>query len=124
MSKRTVVVGLVAVAALALLTPSSTQAWSTRVNYLTFDTAVRIPGAVLTPGTYTFEAGPLGSDPNVVRVMTRRGNKVLFQGFTTEVSRTTNGPAAVSIGEAAQGAPQPITVWYETGTTRGHQFRY
>lgn len=122
MSKRTVVVGLFAVVVLALLTASSTQAWSTRVNHLTFNKAVRLPGIVLTPGTYTFEAGPLGSDPDVVRVMTRRGDKQLFLGFTTEISRSAAG-SPVSLGEAQTGAPQPITVWWY-GPTKGRQFRY
>jgi hypothetical protein len=112
-----------ALAALALLTPSSTRAWSTRVNYLTFNTAVRLPGALLTPGTYTFEAGPQGNDLDVVRVSNRRGDKVLFQGFTIAVSRPAAGPT-VSLGEAPQGAPQPIIVWYENGAKTGHRFQY
>ncbi|MGH9257299.1 MAG: hypothetical protein ACRD3C_22295 [Vicinamibacterales bacterium] len=123
MFTRATVIAVFAAAVVALLTASSTQAWSTRVNHLTFNTAVRLPGVVLTPGTYTFEAGPQGSDLDVVRVTTRRGDKVLFQGFTTDVSRSTGG-SVVSFGEASAGVPQPIAVWYEDGATRGHQFRY
>lgn len=123
MLRRKLVLAAVAAAVGALFTASSTQAWSARVNHLTFNTAVRLPGAVLTPGTYTFEAGPQGNDLDIVRVTNRRGNKVLFQGFTIELSRTTGGPV-VLLGEAPQGSPQPITVWYENGATRGHQFRY
>ena len=127
MLKRTVVLmaGAAAVAAL-LITASSTDASSmslSRINHLTFSGSVRLPGAVLTPGTYTFEAGPSGTDRNIVRVITRDGRKVLFQGFTIPVSRPSRGPI-VSMGEASAGAPQPIAVWYEDSATSGHQFRY
>ena len=79
--------------------------------------------ALLTPGTYTFEAGPNGTSRDIVRVTTRDGRRVLFMGFTTPVSRPVRGPI-VSLGEASAGAPQPIAVWYEDGATSGHQFRY
>jgi hypothetical protein len=126
MTKRTFALTGVGVALVGLLAAASTQAaWAplTRVNHLTFSGAVRLPNTVLTPGTYTFEAGPNGTDLDIVRVTTRDGQKVLFQGFTIPVSRMSNGPI-VSLGEAAAGAPQPIAAWYEGGSTRGHQFQY
>jgi hypothetical protein len=129
MFKRTVVLMAAAVAVAALLiTASSTQASMSamamsKVNHLTFSGSVRLPGTLLTPGTYTFEAGPKGTDRNIVRVTTRDGGRVLFLGFTTPVSRRASGPM-VLIGEAPAGAPQPIAVWYEDGERTGHEFRY
>jgi len=123
MLKRTVVLIAIVVGVAALLTASSTQASMSRVNHLTFSGAVTLPGAVLTPGTYTFEAGPSGTNLDIVRVTTRDGRRVLFMGFTIPVSRPAAGPI-VSLGEAPAGSPQPIAVWYENGATRGHQFRY
>ena len=38
------------------------------VNRVTFNRAVALPGVILLPGSYTFEAGALGMSPNVVRV--------------------------------------------------------
>ena len=128
MYKRTVVLIAAAVAVAALVTASSTHAsvssmTISKVNHLTFSGSVRLPGTLLTPGTYTFEAGPNGTDRNVVRVTTRDGRKVLYLGFTIPVSRPSSGPM-VSMGEAPAGAPQPIAVWYEDGRTAGHEFRY
>ena len=128
MFKRTIVLVVAGAAVAALfVTASSTDASSpmalSNVNYLTFSKAVRLPGTVLTPGAYTFEAGPNGTNRNIVRVMTRNGQRVLFTGFTTPVSRRSRG-AAVALGEAPAGAPQPIAIWYEDGATIGHQFRY
>lgn len=128
MLKRIVVLMAVVVALAALLVPSSTHAsMSTlamsKVNHLTFNTPVRLPGALLTPGTYTFQAGPQGNSLDIVRVTTRDGRRILYTGFTAAVTRATRGPM-VSFGEAPAGSPQPITVWYEDGSTIGHQFRY
>jgi hypothetical protein len=129
MIKRTVVLVAAAVAVAALLiTASFTHASVapmalSKVNYLTFSGSVRLPGTLLTPGAYTFEAGPAGTNRDIVRVTTRDGRRVLFMGFTIPVSRPARGPI-VSLGEAPAGAPQPIAVWYEDGATSGHQFRY
>ena len=126
MLKRTVVLIAVVTAMAALLPASSTLASPplTRINHLTFNTAVRLPGnTVLTPGKYTFEAGPQGITLDVVRVTTRDGRRVLYTGFTTLVSRPARGPM-VSFREAPADAPQPIDVWYEDGARLGHRFRY
>ena len=125
MCKRTVVMAVLVAAVAVLITAASTLASPplSRLNHLTFNTAVRLPGAVLTPGTYTFEAGPSGSDLNIVRVTTRKGGRVMFMGFTIPVSRPGRG-SAVAFGEAPAGAPQPVAVWYEDGAVKGHQFRY
>ena len=124
MLKRTVVLIALLVTAATLFTVSSTVAGPmSRVNHLTFNTAVRLPGTLLTPGTYTFEAGPQGNSLDIVRVTTRDGQRVLYTGFTTLVTRPARGPM-VSFGEARADAPQPIDVWYEDGAKMGHRFRY
>ena len=126
MLKRTVVLIALLVTVAGLFTASSTLASPplTRINHLTFNTAVRLPGnTVLTPGKYTFEAGPQGNSLDIVRVTTRDGRRVLYTGFTTLVTRPARGPM-VSFGEAPADAPQPIDVWYEDGARLGHRFRY
>ena len=124
MLKRTVVLIALLVTAATLFTVSSTVAGPmSRVNHLTFNTAVRLPGTLLTPGTYTFEAGPQGNSLDIVRVTTRDGRRVLYTGFTSLVTRPARGPM-VSFGEAPAGAPQPIDIWYEDGAKMGHRFRY
>jgi hypothetical protein len=126
MSTRRFVLTASAVVLVALLGAASTQAWSSlnRVNHLTFSGPVSLPGLTLASGTYTFEAGPLDSDPSVVRVTTRDGRRVLYQGLTTPVSRPRGSVPVVMFGEAPAGAPVPIKIWYPTQGTNGHQFRY
>ena len=124
MSNPRFVVTVSAVVVVALLGAASTQARSTR-NHLTFSGPVSLPGVTLAAGTYTFESGPADTDPEIVRVTTRNGRMVLYQGFTTPVSR----PAAARVpevvfGEASPGQATPIKVWYPTHSRVGHQFRY
>jgi hypothetical protein len=49
-------------------------------NNLTFSTAVMLPGVTLTAGTYVFEAGPGGANPNIVRVMSQNRQKLFYLG--------------------------------------------
>lgn len=116
-----------AVVVAALLGAASAQAWSslTRTNHLTFTGAVALPGVVLAPGSYTFESGPVDFDPNLVRVMSRDGRRLLYQGFTAPVSRPRNvtGPV-VMFGEAPAGQARPIAEWYPVGRSDGHKFVY
>ena len=116
------------VAVVVLVMAASTQARSplTRVNHLTFSGPVALPGAVLTAGTYTFESGPVGTDPNIVRVTTRNGQRVLYMGFTMKVSRPAGSAEShlVSMGEARRGSPAPIVAWFPVGSATGHEFLY
>jgi hypothetical protein len=105
---------------------ASMQAWSSinHVNHLTFNGAVSLPGVTLGAGTYTFEAGPQDNDRSIVRVTTRDGRTILYQGFTTPVSKPRGRVPAVVFGEAPAGRATPIRVWYPMQSTVGHQFRY
>ena len=96
------------------------------VNRVTFNHSVALPGVILLPGSYTFEAGALGMSPNVVRVTSPDYQKLYFVGLTQRVTRPANMASnqVVALGEAPAGAPQPIDVWYEDGAKMGHRFRY
>jgi hypothetical protein len=116
-----------AVVVVSLLGAASTHGWSSlaRTNHLTFSGPVALPGMVLPAGSYTFEAGPQDTDPDIVRVTTRDGRRTLFMAFTIPVARPAGGRGAVvSLGEAPAGQARPIIVWYPSDSTRGHQFRY
>src|SRR5687768_207317 len=98
--------------AVALLTAgiSTTTAWSNpRLNHLTFNGAVALPGVTLPAGTYVFEV--VGNSSDVVRVSSKQGRHY-FLGFTQRIER----PA----GERSQ----PIAAWYPIGSSRGHRFLY
>ena len=126
-NRRIVLTALVVLFAVVLATPS-TQAGAGlgKVNQVTFSAPVALPGVVLLPGKYAFEAGPLGMNPNIVRVTSADYQKLHYVGFTQRIRR----PAAIasneviSLGEASVGTPTPIKAWYPIGSQAGHEFLY
>lgn len=106
----------------------STQAGSNvgNVNQVTFSAPVALPGVVLLPGKYAFEAGALGMDPNIVRVTSADYQNLYFVGLTQRIARPAGlAPNEVmSLGEGRIGEPTPIRAWYPIGSRMGHQFLY
>jgi hypothetical protein len=89
---------------------------------ITFSQPVRLPGVSLGSGTYIFEAPTWG----VVQVLNGDRSRVYYQGFTRVVDKPANLPRGqvVSLGESAQDAAAPITVWYPDNESTGRQFIY
>ena len=125
MSKRNVALFVFAAALTAVMgaTAAPVSMLTPHVNDLTFSHAVALPGVTLAAGTYTFESGPAAGNPNIVRVTTKNGQRVLYMGFTIPLGRPT-GASPVVFGEAVAGAPTPIVAWYPIGSSRGFEFRY
>ena len=127
-NRRIVLTALVVVLAVVLAAPSMQAGASARrkVNHVTFSAPVALPGVVLLPGRYTFEAGALGINPDIVRVTSADYQKLYFVGI--HPAHSTSGSMAsnevVSLGEAAVGAPTPIRAWYPIGSQAGHEFLY
>ncbi len=119
-------VGIATVASVLMV--ASTHAWgtTTRVNHLTFNKAVALPGVVLPAGAYTFEAVAGITDRNIVRVRARNGQGPVYVGYTREVRRSAGIPSnrMVSFGEAPTDQPTPIVAWYEIDSSIGHEFLY
>lgn len=90
------------------------------VTHLRFDQSVGLPGVELPAGAYTFEA----LRPDLVRVSTRDGLRVVYTGFTYPVRRprSLGDDGLVSFAEARRGEPRPITRWYPASRGVGHQF--
>ena len=114
--------------AVALMTVglSTASAWSNpRLNYLTFNGAVALPGVSLPAGTYVFEVVTANAAGPVVRVSSKAGRHY-FMGFTQVVERPRGGRTTqlVQFGEAPAGTPPPIAEWYPIGSSRGHRFMY
>ena len=127
MLRHTFVLTACAVAMATLLTTSSTQAQaSIRMNYVTFNSTVVLPGVVLAPGRYAFESGPNGLDRAIVRVMSADRQRVHYLGLTNAVTRPAAMPLnqTVLLGEASRGEPTPIKAWYLINSPRGHEFRW
>ena len=119
---------LVAVA--GMLAASSSQAasqWAslTKTNNLTFSKPVSLPGVTLAAGTYVFESGPAGTNPNIVRVLSQSRHTQVYMGFTIpRVRPHDEAPSVLTFGEAPAGGAAPILVWYPVGSTTGHEFMY
>ena len=127
MFTRTLVLTACTVALATLLTSSSTQAQGPiRLNYLTFNSTVALPGVVLPPGRYAFESGPNGTDRALVRVMSADLQRVHYLGLTNAVTRPAAMPLnqTVLLGEANRGEPTPIKAWYLINSARGREFRW
>jgi hypothetical protein len=127
MFTRTLVLTACAVALATLLTSSATQAHGpARLNYLTFNSTVALPGVVLPPGRYAFESGPNGTDRAIVRVMSADRQRVHYLGMTNAVTRPAAMPLnqTVLLGEANRGEPTPIKAWYLINSPLGREFRW
>ena len=117
---------VIALLALAAAPSGASRASLGRWDRITFSGPVALPGVVLPAGSYTFEIANPETSLRVVRVSDRDTGRVYFAGFTRIVPRPVNLPAdqLVTLGEAPRGAAMPITVWYPSGLSRGHQFIY
>jgi hypothetical protein len=110
---------LAAVAGVAAQSPVS----NLKKNNLTFSHAFTLRGVTMPAGTYVFESGPGGSDLDIVRVSSKNGQRIFYQGFTTALAQPA-GHSLVTFGEAAPKAPKPMMAWYPIGTDQGHGFQY
>lgn len=128
MLNRRFVVAVLAVLLVGICVAPSTQARATlgNVNQVTFSAPVALPGVVLLPGKYAFEAGALGMNPDIVRVTSADYQKLYFVGFTQRISRPSamGRHEVISLGEASVGTPTPIKAWYPIGSQSGHEFLY
>jgi hypothetical protein len=128
MNRRNWMISGCAAAALVLLAASAGDARGTihRTAYLTFSQPVALPGVALPAGTYVFQLAAPGVTTNLVRVISRDGKRIHYMGFTHSVPRPrdVSTHSMVRFGEAPDGMPQPITVWFPPDTADGRQFLY
>jgi hypothetical protein len=95
-------------------------------TFLTFGSAVSIPGATLKPGTYIFERVDGSSDLDVVRVLSHDRSHVYLTQFTRNIPRPAgmSDRAGVTFGEADRGTPPPVKAWFPANEQTGQQFIY
>ena len=93
-----------------------------RMNYVTMNQATALPGVVLAPGSYLFEA--VDGHPDIVRVSDRATKRVLYLGFTEIIPRPDGLANILTLGEAGRGEPVPIKAWFPTGARTGNAFRH
>lgn len=127
LNRRFVVAALaVLLVGMSVMPSIEARATLTNVNQVTFSAPVALPGVVLLPGKYAFEAGALGMNPNIVRVTSADYQKLYFVGFTQRVQRPSaiGRNEVIALGEATAGTPTPIRAWYPIGSQSGHEFLY
>ena len=124
MLKSRVVISFVVVL-VGLLSVASRARGNAHTNYLTFSAPFALPGLALPAGTYTFEVIVPGSS-DVVRVSSRDGALVYFQGFTLRVDRPRGLRAdrQIVFSEVQAGVPPSVRAWFPIGETVGHEFIY
>ena len=125
MRRAVVVACLLAIVGLTVSSPSDADTYR-RTNYITFNKPVRLPGVVLTPGTYIFELpDPIGAW-DVVSVSSRDRRHVYYAGLTHAVTRPAGLPhdRVLSFDEAPANAAFPIRTWWPLGESTGRQFQY
>lgn len=95
-----------------------------RVETVTFQAPVALPGVTLTPGSYVFEAADRDAG-DIVRVLAPASKEVAFVGFTLRVDRPPGWRGGqVLLGKPLPGGATPILVWYPLDETMGYRFLY
>jgi len=106
---------------------------------ITFQQPVRVPGQVLSPGTYWFTVLDSGSTPSLNRVQIKNadGTKVIAQLDTANADHAQEGQVVrekgvtwpsgkviLTFAEGGKGEPISLVSWYYPGRTDGHRFVY
>jgi hypothetical protein len=93
-------------------------------TFLTFSSAVEMPGVTLQPGTYVFR---LADTPtrNVVQVLDESGENILGQWLFVPSERTeVTEDTVVMFKETAEGTTPAVQYWYFPGERIGKEFVY
>jgi hypothetical protein len=125
--------------ALAFSVPAANAQVSNQATEMTFQQPVRVPGRVLSPGTYWFlveDSGPNGG-MNRVQIKNANGTKVIDQILTENVDPAQegqevrangvvwpNGRVVLTLAEGTKGQPITLLDWYYPGMSDGHRFVY
>ncbi|HEX3748109.1 MAG TPA: hypothetical protein VHW09_29470 [Bryobacteraceae bacterium] len=109
---------------MAILPRASASEWNEKTVF-TFNSAVEIPGRVLSPGTYVFKLMDSQSNRNIVEVLNKKENHVYGMFLAIPDYRMKpSGKPIVTFEERAAGAPQAVKAWFYPGDNYGHDFVY
>ena len=125
MKRVTIIAPAVALAVLALAGIAAAQQFDTNERtFLTFGTAVEMPGVTLKPGTYVFK---LAETPqrNVVQVWDKDEQNMMGHFTFVETERPRRSEeTVVMFKETQEGTPPAIQYWYYPGHKIGKEFIY
>lgn len=90
---------------------------------MTFSAPVRVPGATLSAGTYSFERTRSDSDRLTVQIYRTHPRHLIATLMATPVTRD-GGGGDITIAESPGASVPLLRVWYERGTQDGYAFIY
>ena len=119
--RKLTIVALVA-SVLAVFTPNArAQMLEERIR-VTFSGPVELPGEVLLPGSYVFEALENG---HLTRILSADEQHVYATLFTVPDERIEPmEKATIVLGEGSKGAPEKVEAWFYPGDSVGNEFIY
>lgn len=94
-------------------------------TFLTFSSAVELPGATLQPGTYLFKLADSPSNRHIVQVFSQDEKQVHATILAVPAERLeVSGETVVTFRETGEGATPAVQYWYYPGDRIGHEFVY
>jgi len=94
-------------------------------TYLTFSSAVELPGVTLQPGTYLFKLADSPSNRHIVQVFSQDEKQVHATILAVPAERLeVSGETVVTFRETGEGAMPAVQYWYYPGDRIGHEFVY
>jgi hypothetical protein len=94
-------------------------------TYLTFSSAVELPGVTLQPGTYLFRLADSQSNRHIVQVFSQDEKQVHATILAVPAERMeVTGETVVTFREQAEGGTPAVQYWYYPGDKIGHEFVY
>jgi len=116
---------LMAVFALFAANTRAQQPDTNQRTFMTFSSAVELPGVTLEPGTYEFRLAPMSESRNVVQVLKKDDSKVMGQWTFVQAPRErATEDTIVMFKEAREGSTPAVQYWYYPGETIGKEFIY
>jgi hypothetical protein len=126
--KRSAIAGLVCIGVVLLFTMPmlAMHVPKNRTSHLTFSHPVRVPGATLPAGAYTFSLLNPGGHRGIVRITSRNGDKVFATILTISDYRTKATPHTVILFGEKGGHEEatPIKAWFYPHAKYGYRFVY
>ena len=94
-------------------------------TYLTFSSAVELPGVTLQPGTYLFRLADSQSNRHIVQVFSQDEKQIQATILAVPAERLeVTGETVVTFRETSESATPAVQYWYYPGDRIGHEFVY
>jgi hypothetical protein len=114
--------------AFTFLIPTAHANDADQATRFTFDQPVRVPGRILSPGTYWFVLIDHGENAKLVQIYNSDRTQLLENILTEDASRVTpSGKTILTFAEPnhpTDRRPVTLMAWFYPGFTEGHRFIY